>query len=246
MGTALSLLMYWCHVTGQRMVRWRLQQEGSWGSLNEGQQGKQNSSVSRCDNLQAMGESFQQQSAFISSQANSRWTDSEKFTERLLACFLLTLKSQMWVRHLQGVHLHHLLCKKCSVSLHSLNPYFYFCLSVLLYLLLALLKAFKTPPLHMFLHPIHCFHVAQTSLLFLVVGRRLPRPTQLSPECPAAVHTCRALPAEGLQRSRSFPGGDTRLRPRKRGQEERGGEGAAGRRRQKEEDSGRDAGFLIW
>lgn len=148
MGTALPLLMYWCHVTGQRMVRWRLQQKGSWGSVNEGQQGEQNSSVSCCNILLVMGESFQQQSAFISSQANYRWTDSEKFIERIWACFLLTLKSQMWVRHLQGVHLHHLLYKKCSVFLHSLNPYFYFCLSVLLYLLLALPKAFKTPLLH--------------------------------------------------------------------------------------------------
>lgn len=59
--------------------------------------------------------------------------------------------------------------------------------------------------------------------LVLPPGWRLPHPTQLEPEPPAAVHSGRALPAEGLQRSHPLPGGRQGLRPRERGQKERRG-----------------------
>lgn len=54
----------------------------------------------------------------------------------------------------------------------------------------------------------------------LAAGWRLPHPTQLEPEPPAAVHSGRALPAEGLQHSHPLPGGGAGLRPWKRGQKE--------------------------
>lgn len=58
------------------------------------------------------------------------------------------------------------------------------------------------------------------SIPILAAGWRLPHPTQLEPEPPAAVHSGRPLPAEGLQRSHPLPGGGAGLRPRKRGQKE--------------------------
>lgn len=64
------------------------------------------------------------------------------------------------------------------------------------------------------------FHILSTC----VVGRRLPHPTQLDSDLPSALHPGRVLPAEGVQYSHPLPGGDTRLRPGKRGKEERRGE----------------------
>lgn len=85
---------------------------------------------------------------------------------------------------------------------HSLSSFAFQSLSLLLYILLIF-----TP-----IRPIKSFLFA--------AGWRLPHPTQLEPEPPAAVHSGRALPAEGLQHSHPLPGGDAGLRPRKRGQKD--------------------------
>lgn len=86
---------------------------------------------------------------------------------------------------------------------HSLSSFAFHSLSLLLYILLLIFTLIR---------PI-------TSILF-TAGWRLPHPTQLEPEPTAAVHSGRALPAEGLQHSHPLPGGDAGLRPRKRGQKD--------------------------
>lgn len=86
---------------------------------------------------------------------------------------------------------------------HSLSSFAFHSLSLLLYILLLIFTLIR---------PI-------TSILF-TAGWRLPHPTQLEPEPQAAVHSGRALPAEGLQHSHPLPGGDAGLRPRKRGQKD--------------------------
>lgn len=62
-----------------------------------------------------------------------------------------------------------------------------------------------------------CFPLTSS---FSVEGWCFPHPTQLGTEFPPAIHPCCALPAEGIQHPHPIPGGDTRLRSRKGGQEE--------------------------
>lgn len=113
---------------------------------------------------------------------------------------------------------------KCKVL-----PRFFFPFSPLTLYIVQTLILFKTPKLFVsilffmsYSLRLFCsdFSVFLLSFSCPVEGRCLPHPTQLGPEHPPAVHPRCALPTEGVQHSHPIPGGDTRLRLRKGGQEE--------------------------
>lgn len=176
-----------------------------------------------------------------------------QWVKRLYVCCCWQLnKSQTWLTHLQGFH-------DCDffpfppLTPHNTFPQFLIHPSLVTSLLAFILLS-KLPKL-LFLPPLFisyslrqfCSDFPALPLFFPVAGRRLSHPTQLGPERPPAVHPRCALPAEGVQRSHPLPGGDTRLRPRKGGQEERRGEGKLdreGSRLQRETGEDKESGTL--